>query len=138
MRGYPVIFIKHEQPNTSIEFESDGWKLQVGLVVESDDKFVRKTTPDSFLSTELESILKQEDIEHLVVCGYATEFCVDTTIRRAAGFGYSIDLVSDAHTTHDKDHASGLKIREHHNCTLPNISSFGVKISEVSATALTK
>ncbi len=48
MRGYPVIFIKHEQPNTSIEFESDGWKLQVGLVVESDDKFVRKTTPDSF------------------------------------------------------------------------------------------
>lgn len=138
INGHPVIFIQHEQPNTDIEFESEGWKLQAGLVVKSDDKFVRKTTPDSFLNTGLEETLQQEGIEHLVVCGYATEFCVDTTIRRAAGLGYSVDLVSDAHTTHDKDHAMGQQIRDHHNYTLPNISSFGVKISGISMAALTK
>ncbi|HCM0825166.1 TPA: isochorismatase family protein, partial [Vibrio parahaemolyticus] len=59
--------------------------------------------------------------------------CIDTTIRRAAGLGYPVTLVSDAHTTHDKEHASGAKIRKHHNAMLPNISSFGVKIEAVEA-----
>ncbi|MEI8635065.1 isochorismatase family protein [Vibrio sp. PP-XX7] len=30
-------------------------------------------------------------IDNVIVCGYASEFCVDTTVRRAAGlelFGY--------------------------------------------------
>ncbi|EJL6681302.1 isochorismatase family protein, partial [Vibrio cholerae] len=40
----PVIFIQHEQPNTDIEYGSDGWKLQASLVIESSDLFVRKTT----------------------------------------------------------------------------------------------
>ncbi|MCG7587764.1 cysteine hydrolase family protein [Photobacterium sp. OFAV2-7] len=136
--NHPVIFIQHEQPDSIIEFGSDGWKLQSGLVVEPNDKFVRKTTPDSFLNTELETILKQAGIEHLIICGYATEFCVDTTTRRAAGLGYSVDLVADAHTTHDKGHATGQQIREHHNCTLPNISSFGVKIGAIPTASLVK
>ena len=97
---------------------------------------MRKTTPDSFLSTNLEALLKQHQIEHLIVCGYASEFCVDTTVRRGAALGYSMSLVSDAHTTHDKPHASAEQIRVHHNATLPNISSFGVKIAAVSTDEL--
>ncbi|MNL42777.1 Isochorismatase family protein [compost metagenome] len=68
-----------------------------------------------------------------MVCGYATEFCVDTTVRRAAGLGMPVTLAADAHTTHDKPHASGARIRAHHNATLPAISSFGVKIAAVPA-----
>jgi len=135
--NHTVIFIQHEQPNTIIEFESEGWQLQSDLHLDATDKFIRKTTPDSFLTTDLDSLLKQQQVDHLIVCGYASEFCVDTTVRRAAGLGYSIDLVSDAHTTHDKDHATGKLIRNHHNCTLPNISSFGVKIATISTYNLT-
>ena len=36
--------------------------------------------------------------------------------------------MSDAHTTHDKSHAPAEFIIQHHNATLPNITSFGVKI----------
>ncbi|MGT2493222.1 hypothetical protein ACU4GD_28780 [Cupriavidus basilensis] len=43
----------------------------------------------------------------------ATEFCADTTTRRAAGLGYAITLAADAHTTHDKPHASAGLIRCH-------------------------
>jgi len=71
-----------------------------------------------------------------VVCGYATEFCVDTTLRRAAGLGLTVTLAADAHTTHDKPHADGGQIRAHHNATLPAISSFGVKIAAVAAADL--
>ncbi|HGE6127184.1 TPA: cysteine hydrolase family protein [Vibrio cholerae] len=127
----PVIFIQHEQPNTGIEYGSDGWKLQASLVIESSDLFVRKTTPDSFLHTNLEKVLKALEVERVLLCGYASEFCVDTTARRAAGLGYHVTLIADVHTTHDKMHATGAEIRKHHNSTLPNISSFGVKIEAI-------
>ncbi len=132
-----VIHVQHEKAGSEIEFGSAGWQLQTGLNLEECDEFVRKTTPDSFLRTYLEALLKQNDVEHLIVCGYASEFCVDTTVRRAAGLGYSVELVSDAHTTHDKPHASAEQIRAHHNATLPNISSFGTKIATVTADELT-
>ncbi|WP_163831093.1 cysteine hydrolase family protein [Spartinivicinus ruber] len=129
--GVPVIFIQHEQEDSIITYGSEGWQLQSDLVVHDTDVLVRKTTPDSFLRTELDSILKSYSITDLVICGYATEFCVDTTVRRAAALGYSIQLVADAHTTHDKEHATAEKIRLHHNKTLSNIKSFGVSIASI-------
>lgn len=131
-KGIPVIFIQHEKPDSVIEYGSEGWTLQSDLITEATDRIVRKTTPDSFLNTNLEHLLNELKVRHLVVCGYASEFCVDTTIRRAAGLGYPVTLVADAHTTHDKEHATGENIRTHHNATLPNISSFGVKIEAVA------
>ncbi|MBV1843576.1 cysteine hydrolase family protein [Photobacterium ganghwense] len=135
-KSIPVIFIQHEQPNTVIEYESGGWALQSSLVTQAGDHFVRKTTPDSFLNTNLQSVLSELEVDSLIVCGYASEFCVDTTIRRAAGLGYPVTLVSDAHTTHDKEHATGSQIRAHHNATLPSISSFGVTIQAIEASNL--
>ncbi|QIA64931.1 isochorismatase family protein [Vibrio astriarenae] len=132
-KSAPVIFIQHEQPKSVIEYKSVGWELQSSLVTQTCDHFVRKTTPDSFLNTNLQSVLNELDVDSIIVCGYASEFCIDTTVRRAAGLGYSVTLVSDAHTTHDKEHATGAQIREHHNATLPSMSSFGVKIRAIEA-----
>jgi nicotinamidase-related amidase len=122
--GYPVIYVQHEKPESILEYESEGWHLQADLIVEKSDIIVRKTTPDSFLKTNLEAVLKEHNVNHLVIVGYASEFCVDTTVRRSASLGYSVELISDAHTTHDKAHASGEAIRLHHNCTLPEVTSF--------------
>ena len=129
----PVFFIQHETEKGSLDFGSNGWRLHQGLAVHEGDIKIRKTTPDSFLRTNLEASLNSKGVKTVVVCGYASEFCVDTTVRRAAAIGFTVSLVSDAHTTHDKDHASAAKIREHHNCTLPNISSFGPVISAISS-----
>lgn len=135
-KSVPVIFIQHEHANSVIEYGTEGWALQSSLVTQTGDHFVRKTTPDSFLNTNLEELLKELAVDSLIVCGYASEFCVDTTVRRAASLGYPVVLVSDAHTTHDKEHASGAQIRAHHNATLANISSFGVKIEAIETAKL--
>lgn len=133
----PVVFIQHEKISTTLEYGTEGWQLQSDLIVSEHDIFIRKTTPDSFLKTNLEETLKKIGVTNLLVCGYASEFCVDTTIRRAGGLGYSIELIADAHTTHDKNHATALQIREHHNATLPNITSFSMSISTVNASDVT-
>jgi len=128
-----VIFIQHEREGSSLEYQSENWHLASGLVSNSGDTFVRKTTPDSFLHTNLHMLLQENGVSHLVISGYASEFCVDTTTRRAAALGYSVTLVSDCHTTHDKPHASAVLIRAHENATLPNITSFGPIISAVDS-----
>jgi nicotinamidase-related amidase len=129
----PVIFILHEQAAAGLIPETPAWELDARLQVQDHDHRVRKTTCDSFLRTDLGALLQSMNINHLVICGYATEFCVDSTIRRAAGLGYAITIAADAHTTHDKPHASGAQIRAHHNATLPAISSFGVRIEAVES-----
>ncbi|MBC3861976.1 cysteine hydrolase [Undibacterium jejuense] len=127
----PVVFVQHEAAGTALEFGFESWQLEPSLIVEEGDVILRKTTPDSFLNTNLAELLRQWDTEQVMICGYATEFCVDTTTRRAAALGFPVILVADAHTTHDKGHASAELIRAHHNATLPNIRSFGPAIKAI-------
>lgn len=133
--GIPVVFIQHEAAGL-LSFDSDGWQLAAGLVAKEQDGRVRKTTPDSFLRTSLLEMLAEQGVKDLIICGYASEFCVDTTTRRAAALGFSVQLVADGHTTHDKEHASAKEIRAHHNATLSNIRSFGPRIVAVLAADL--
>jgi nicotinamidase-related amidase len=127
--GVPVIWVLHETPNQDImRYQSSGWQLPASLNVAVSDLQLRKTTPDSFLRTQLEQMLHDKGVTELIIGGYATEFCVDTTIRSAAAKGFHVTLVEDAHCTHDKPHASAELIIQHHNATLPQIRSFGVTI----------
>jgi nicotinamidase-related amidase len=132
----PVIFVQHERAG-DLEPDSAGWALQDRLQVEPGDHRIRKTTPDAFLRTGLDEVLAFSGVDQLVICGYATEFCVDTTTRSAAAHGYGVILATDAHTTHDKPHASAAQIRAHHNATLPAITSFGPVIRAQAAADIT-
>ncbi|HSW05951.1 cysteine hydrolase family protein [Aquabacterium sp.] len=132
----PVIYVQHEREDTPLAEGSPGWALARELQPATLDVRLRKTTPDAFLHTRLEPLLQEHDIQHLVICGYASEFCVDTTTRRAAALGYTVTLAADAHTTHDKPHASAEQIRAHENATLPNLTSFGPVIRAMPADAI--
>lgn len=126
--GVPVAFIQHEN-GIDLEFDSERWQLADALHVDAGDTKIRKQTADSFLRTPLEAWLTGHAAQRVVICGYSSEFCVDTAVRRAAALGYEVVLAADAHTSHDKPHATGAFIRAHHSATLSDITSFGVPIS---------
>ena len=129
--GAPVMFVQHEAAGY-LDFGSREWQLADGLCVEANDIRVRKTTPDSFHRTDLESLLQSHGVTDLIVCGMHTEFCVDTTTRRALALGYPVVLVGDAHTTEGNDHLTAPQVIAHHNHTLGNISSFGPRVRVVA------
>ena len=133
--GVPVAFIQHEN-DVDLEFDSERWQLADALHVDAGDTRIRKTTPDSFLRTPLEAWLAGRAVRQVVVCGYSSEFCVDSTVRRAAALGYEVVLAADAHTSHDKPHATGAFIRAHHNATLADVTSFGVPIRAVDSVGI--
>jgi nicotinamidase-related amidase len=131
--GAPVILIQHEDAGDGTGFGSAGWELAGGLGAMPADPRIRKTTPDSFHHTGLLEFLRRLGVGWLVVCGYATEYCVDTTTRRGSALGFPVALASDAHTTHDKPHASAAQIRTHHNRILPEVGSYGPAVDVVPA-----
>lgn len=130
----PVIWVQHHGPQ--LPTDSEAWALPKALNVVESDYIVSKNTPDSFLDTSLGGLLSAAHVDHLVVCGFATDFCVDTTTRSAMARGFKVSLVNDAHTTHDKPHASAQAIIEHHNATLSAISSFAGKTTCVATAAV--
>lgn len=118
-----VIFIQHEISGV-LEPESDAWQLFSDLTINDSSYKVRKKTPDSFYNTNLREYLDENGIEHVLICGYSTEFCIDRTAFSAASKGYKVTLIEDAHTTHSKPHLDAPSIIAHHSFTLskhPNI-----------------
>ena len=72
----------------------------------------------------------------LVVCGVHTEFCVNTTTRRALALGYPVILVEDGHSTEGNADLSAAQIIRHHNTTRSNISSFGPRVRVIASDEL--
>ncbi len=130
-KGALVVFIRHESQSGLLTHGSAAWQLARGLVTKPSDQFIRKTTPDSFLGTGLEALLQQHKIKDLVICGMMTEFCVDTTTRRALALGFPVTLVSDGHTSAGNSALSPQQVIAHHNETLSNMASFGPRVKPV-------
>ena len=93
--GVPVIFVRHDA-----EPAIDG-PVHPALGPFDGDWVVTKLTPDSFHGTTLKMKLDELGITALVIAGFQTELCIDTTVRRAWSLGYEVTLVADAHSTFD-------------------------------------
>ena len=63
-------------------------------------------------------MLQEKEIEHVILSGMQTEYCVDTTTRRACSEGYKVTLVSDAHSTFNTEVLRAEDIVKHHNIVL--------------------
>lgn len=131
-----VVFVQHESTAGYLEYGTSSWNLAKGLEVQPSDIKVRKTTPDAFLRTNLEDLLRSNGVQRLIVCGMHSEFCVDTTTRRALALGFPVVLISDGHTSAGNEAISPRQVIAHENATLANISSFGPRVVPVTSAAI--
>jgi nicotinamidase-related amidase len=131
--GVPVIFVQHESGCGYLERGTPAWQLAQGMRSTNSDHFIRKTTPDAFNKTDLPSLLERLAVHTLTVCGMHTEFCIDTTVRRALSLGFPVTLIADAHTSAGNSVLCAQQVIAHHNETLANITSFGPRVTPVAA-----
>ena len=118
----PVVYLQHNHSRYAPLMKgAETWHIHPTLAPEPGDCIVEKTASDGFLATTLQEDLQQLSIDHLIVTGMQTEYCVDTTCRRALSMGYAVTLVADGHTTGDASLPAS-KIIEHHNTLLANLA----------------
>ncbi len=112
----PVVFIQHDGSRFDCYVpETDEWEIIPSLNMEENDWIVSKAANDAFYRSKLDAILKKLGINHIVITGCATDFCVDSTVRSALNHDYKTTVISDAHTTADRPHLRAEKIIDHYN-----------------------
>ncbi len=125
----PVIYVQHEEPEGyELEVGTPPWEIHPSIAPREGEPVVHKRASDSFYDTTFQQVLKERGIQTLVVVGAQTEYCVDTTIRRATTQGYNVLLVEDAHTTFDSGILTAEQIIAHTNNTLNGFRSDNYRI----------
>ena len=97
--GGHVIWIQHHSASDD-DFRpgSPGWHLLPDLHRQPADIVVGKTLNDAFADSDLGATLQRLHASTLLIAGWATDFCVDATIRSAVSRHYAVVVPSDAHT----------------------------------------
>jgi nicotinamidase-related amidase len=122
--GIPVIYIQHDgAEGHRLETQTEGWEIYPSHKPADGDCVIRKRESDSFFGTTLQQELEKRGIAHLMVAGGMTEYCVDTTCRRATSLGYDVTLAGDAHLTRGNQVLSAANIIAHHNFVLDDFGA---------------
>lgn len=83
-RQIPVVVIQHTAPQADAKTfvsGSEGWKLHPEIKSQKYNHLVEKHLPGSFTGTDLEKWLQDNGIDTIVISGYMTQMCCDTTAR---------------------------------------------------------
>ncbi|KAI9805779.1 MAG: hypothetical protein M1833_005272 [Piccolia ochrophora] len=97
-------------PSGSIARGSQDWELipEIKSLAEG-SRIVAKNTYDAFINTDLEKVLRDQNVDTVAVCGVMTDCCCDTTARSAFNRGFETWLVEDAcGTATQKQHKAGI------------------------------
>ncbi|HEX5709312.1 MAG TPA: cysteine hydrolase family protein [Pyrinomonadaceae bacterium] len=118
-----VIYVQHEgEEGGRLSPGTRGWEIHAAVAPEAGEPVIHKRAADAFFETTLEEELRGRGVKRLVVVGCRTQYCVDTTCRRATTLGFDVTLASDAHTT-AAEHLTAAQIVAHHNATLDDFGN---------------
>lgn len=136
--GGQVVFIQHDGGQDGFAPFTPGWAILSSIEQDPQDRFVRKRLNDAFLGTSLQSDLEQLGAERVLVTGWATDFCVDATVRSAAALGFKVVVAADCHTLSARPHLSADRVIEHHHWIWRNvISRYPVEIIRAAEIQMT-
>ena len=96
--GKRVAFTRHNsrELNSPLKLSLETGKQIEGLDIHGSDIVVDKDVNSGFIGTSLELELRRSGISRLVVMGFYTNYCIETTVRMAGNLGFDTYLVHDA------------------------------------------
>ncbi len=119
-----VIFIQHcGGKGDDFEPKTPGWAFLPELVRDPADLVVQKQMNDPFAGAELQARLDRIAPDRVLVTGWATDLCVDATVRSAVSNHHNVVVVTDAHTLSDRPHLDAASVIRHHHWVWSNLIS---------------
>lgn len=96
----PVIHIAHDSGHGSL-FDRKGENGQIAdkVAPAQGEALIVKGLPNAFAKTDLDETLKALGAKNLVVAGFMTHMCVNSTVRAASELGYRSTVVGKATAT---------------------------------------
>lgn len=111
-----VIWVRHcGKPGEDFQRGTEGWSFLPELHRHQDDAVIEKTLNDPFARTGLQDILARVAPDRIIITGWATDSCVDSTIRSAISNDHHVVVASDGHTVSDRPHLAAAAVIRHHH-----------------------
>jgi nicotinamidase-related amidase len=97
----PIVHIRHEEAAGAPVFAADGALIETmpDVAPRHIEPVVTKHTPGAFTDTELSDVLTQQAARTLVIAGFMTHMCCDTTARQAVARGLNVIFLTDGTAT---------------------------------------
>lgn len=134
--GIPIVHMQHDAGEGS----PYDVRAEIGQIVEQvapqgDEPVIVKHFPDSFVQTELDDRLKALSAQNLLLAGFMTHMCVNSTARGAFNLGYVPTVIASATATRALPGPSGVVPSSAlQAASLAAIADlFGVVVPEVAA-----
>jgi len=98
--GIPVIHVQHDDgPGSLYDVSGHSGAIVARVAPRDGEQVVVKNFPNSFVGTDLDARLKALEAENLIIAGFMTHMCVNSTARGAFNLGYSPTVVAAATAT---------------------------------------
>lgn len=98
--GIPVIHIQHDAgPGSPYDVREEIGAIVDSVAPRAGEPVVVKNYPNSFVGTDLDERLKALGASNLVLTGFMTHMCVNSTARGAFNLGYAPTVVGAATAT---------------------------------------
>ena len=106
--GRPIFHIQHDAgPGTPYDIRSPIGAIADPVAPRAGEAVIVKHYPNAFVGTDLEARLKAAGVESIVLAGFMTHMCVNSTARGAFNLGLHPTIVARATATRDLPAADG-------------------------------
>jgi nicotinamidase-related amidase len=121
----PIIHVRHvsREPRSTFRPGQEGCDFKEFAQPKEGELIIEKHTPNAFIGTELDVVLRSNRILTLAIVGFITNNSVEATARMAGNLGYETLVVSDATATFDGEDFEGRfrSAEEIHAMSLANL-----------------
>jgi nicotinamidase-related amidase len=98
--GIPIIHFQHDAGEGSLyDVRTEIGQIVHQVAPREDETVIIKRFPNSFVQTDLDGRLKAASAHHLVLAGFMTHMCINSTARGAFNLGYAPTVVANATAT---------------------------------------
>ncbi len=106
--GAPIFHIQHDAgAGTPYDIRSEIGAIADPVTPRTGEPVIVKHYPNSFVGTDLEARLREAGIESVILAGFMTHMCVNSTARGAFNLGFQPTVVARATATRDLPAAGG-------------------------------
>jgi nicotinamidase-related amidase len=100
--GTPIFHVMHDAgPGSPYDITAEIGQIADPVAPRANEPVIVKHYPNSFVGTELDALLRERAIQNLILAGFMTHMCVNSTARGAFNLGYRPTVVANATATRD-------------------------------------
>jgi nicotinamidase-related amidase len=109
--GIPIFHVRHDAgPGSPYDVTAPIGQISPEVAPQGDEPVITKAYPSSFVGTDLQAQLEKAGVKDVVLAGFMTHMCVNSTARSAFNLGFRPTVVASATATRDLPAPDGSKV----------------------------